>query len=123
MAYPGTFLPSEPVKGASAPLPAARISPRFVLGAMLTRQAPLTTFLADQNIAAATDITIDVQNLMNNRCTGFILLNIVGTVQISINGGGLRTVPSAMVINDADVSQLRIITAALSTCTVQLHGV
>ena len=119
--YPAAFQPT--IGDSRAPNKPLERKAAILFNSQQTIEIPLMTFLGDQVIGAGQDVTIDVQGQMGNRCSGFILASIVGTVQIAINGGGLRSVPSAMVLNGGQINQIRIITAALSGCVLQLNGV
>jgi hypothetical protein len=108
---PGLGLHQEPLQ-----------PPRVVDRALLVKQLPIVLFGGDIVIPAASDIVIDVNDALTGNCTGLIVTNIVGTVQISINGGGFRTVSNDFIANDSTINSLRVQTAALSGCIVQLHG-
>ncbi len=82
----------------------------------------LSTFLGDIVVGASTIKNIDIQGLLS-RCVGFQLVNVVGTVQVNINGGGYRTVLSDFTLDESNISQLSIATGAASGCIVQLIGV
>jgi hypothetical protein len=61
--------------------------------------------------------------MYGDRATGFLILAIVGTVQYAVNGGSFRTATTDTAVNEASIQTLRVKTAALSSCIVQLHGV
>lgn len=96
---------------------------KSLYGGQMVTPTPLVAFGGDIAIPAASSIVVDIQQNMGARCTGFIISSIFGTVQYSINGGGLRTCPSALAVNDAQINSLLIVTGVGSTCILQLHGV
>ena len=101
-----------PVKAAMAKL----------FGALLTFETPIVQFPGDIVIGASTSKTIDIQGLLSNRCCGFMILDVVGTVKVSVNGGGLRTIAVQTQIQGAWIRNLTIYTGAASSCLVQLNG-
>lgn len=103
---------TQPVAG---PVPTA--------DAIIVRQRPIQTFGGDILVGASTDITIDATLQFAELCTGVLLQGATGTVQVSINSSALRTVITDQAINDASIRQIRVITGALSSVIVQLHGI
>jgi hypothetical protein len=99
------------------------IKQKTLYGGIQVTPTPMVSFGGDILIPASTSQSIDIIGNMGSRCSGFVLSAIVGTVKISINGGGLRTIPSAIAVNDAQISSLVIVTDVASTATLQLHGV
>ena len=97
--------------------------PIVAMGAQQVKQLPLVLFGGDIAIPAGTDLAIDVFAAMGNRCTGFVVSSVVGTIRVSINGGSLRTIATDIAFTDCSISNLRVVSAAGSTCFVQLHGV
>jgi hypothetical protein len=91
--------------------------------AVRTQEVPLVAFSGDYVIPAGTTLSLTGLDLMGGRCTGFVLASIVGTVQASINGGGYRTIPSAISVDLADIQSLSVTTGAASSAILQLHGV
>jgi hypothetical protein len=89
---------------------------------VVVKELPIQTFGGDIAVAASSDVTIDATLTFADRCTGYVLQGITGTVQIAINSGALRTVDSNQALNDAYIRQIRIVTAAASTAILQLHG-
>jgi len=87
------------------------------------KQLPLQTFGADNLISASQDVTIDVTLQFGDRCVGMLLVSTTGTVQVSINNGGFRTVTTDQAINDASIQQVRIKTGVASSVIVQFDGV
>jgi len=96
---------------------------KTLLGGTQVTQTPAVYFGGDIIIGASTSQSIDITGLVGGRCTGFVLAAIVGTVQYSINGGGLRTCPSAIAVNSTMMNSLSIVTGPASSCILQLHGV
>lgn len=87
-----------------------------------TLQARLRQFPGDQAIGASADVFVDVQAVMGDLANGFLLLSVVGTVQVSINGQGYRTVPTSMAYTNIVLQNLRIKTGPGSSCILQLQG-
>jgi hypothetical protein len=88
----------------------------------LVTEQRLSTFLGDIVIGASTVKNIDISGLLS-RCVGFQMINVVGTVQVNINGGGYRTVLSDFTLDESNISQLSVSTGAASGCIIQLIGV
>jgi len=105
--------------GAKAP----QDPPLVVFRATQTKKLPLTQFGGDILIPGNSDIQIDVNSILGNKCTGFILSGVSATLSISINGGAFRTVVNDCVYDDCTITSLRIVTNAVGTCNLQLHGV
>lgn len=97
--------------------------PAVVLNSQQVKQIPLQLFGGDIVVGPGLDQFIDVQDIMGNRATGFLAIGAVGTVQVSVNGGGFRTVLNDLEVNDAAIQNIRVRTGAASTVTIQLHGV
>jgi len=98
-------------------------TPLVIQRATQTKKLPLAQFGGDIVLLAGTDTTIDVAQVMGRKCVGFLMLNVIGTIRYSINGGALRTTNADFVLDDADVQILRIMPAGGSSCIVQLNGV
>ena len=94
-----------------------------LFGALLIFKQPLTKFPSEISIGASQSINIDIQGLLGDRCTGFQIIQVTGTVKVSINGGGLRTLPYDTALDDAWIRNLTVSTGALSSCIVQLNGI
>lgn len=97
--------------------------PSVVLNAQQVKQIPLQLFGGDIVVGPSTEQFIDVQDIMGNRAIGFLAIGATGTVQISVNGGGFRTVLADLNINDAAIQNIRVKTGAASSVIIQLHGV
>lgn len=106
-----------------APPPSQVVNPDAPL---LVSQNPLQQFLGDIAIPAATTQVIDIHSLMGSQCVGFVLIPIItipGTnVNVSINGGGFRTVPGTMVIDESVIDTLTVQTFVGSAAILQLNG-
>jgi hypothetical protein len=88
-------------------------------------QKPLRIFDGDIAIGASANRVIDCQTpFIQGYADGFNILNVVGTVQLAINGGGLRTQPAGITagLGGAMVKTLRVVTGAASGCIIQLNG-
>lgn len=96
-------------------------NPNFLNGGLVVKQLPLRVFSGDIFIPASSEISINIQELLVN-CSGFLLESVTGFVQISVNGGGLRTVIADQQFNDCDIFSLRVVTGPVSSVIVQLHG-
>lgn len=90
--------------------------------AILVKQEPIQSFGGDVLVNASSDVTIDATLQFGDRCNGLLLVAVVGTVQVQINSGALRTVASDQAINDAYIRQVRIVTGVGSSVILQLHG-
>lgn len=117
---PGFVLGREPGPQPGSP---ASQAPPLAFGAVLTKALPIVQFDGDIVIPAASDVVINVQERMGDRCTGYIILSVVPGVQISVNGGGFRTVAQDVAFTDAYIKTLSVKTDAGGSCIVQLHGV
>ena len=93
------------------------------LGGLSVKQVPIVTFDGDQVIGSGQVVTINVFERMGGRCTGFVLVSVVPGVQVSINNGGFRTIPSDVAYNDINLKTIAISTDAVGSCILQLHGV
>jgi len=118
---PGFVIPREPSPVVpSVPVPVE--IPR-AFGAVSTKALPLSLFDGDIVIPANSAVSINVRERLGDRCTGFILVSVIPGVQVSINGGGWRTVAQDQAMTDAQVKTLNIKTDAAGSCILQIHGV
>ena len=114
----------EKINYPARPLPPpVKTGPGLIFDGAQVTETPLQTFLADMVIPAGANQYIDVNAAMAGRCTGFALVGVANPVQVSINGGGYRTIPGNMVVDGAIIGNLSIITGVLTGCILQLHGV
>ena len=98
-------------------------APSNLFGGLQITDTPLQTFLADIIVPPSTNQIIDVNALTQGRCVGFcLLLQSSYSCQVSINGGGMRTVNAAMIVDGALINTLQIATG-LGGVIVQLNGV
>lgn len=89
---------------------------------LLVAQNPLRSFLGDIAIPSGAVATIvDVYGQMGSSCVGFVLIPLGTGVMVSINGGGFRSVPSLMVVDEAIINTLSII-GGINGATLDLNG-
>lgn len=114
------------ISNGSRPNPAGQgqnqSAPRFSLGGIEVRELPIAQFGGDIVFTANQAVNIDVPNRLNGNATGFLLLNVQGTVKYSVNGGAIRTAYTPLAFDGLDLRALYVETGPLSTCTVQIHG-
>jgi len=96
---------------------------RSLYGGAMVTATPLVSFGGDIPCGPGLSQTIDIGFLSGARCTGFLITSVIGSVKISVNGGGLITVPTALAVSDAMINSLRIETGVGATCIVNLLGV
>ena len=84
-------------------------------------QTPIRTFLGDIAIPANVTQTIDIHTLMGSYCIGFVLIPNSVPVKVSINGGGFRTVPTAMVVDESYIDNL-VIQTTTDGAILDLNG-
>lgn len=108
-------------------LSAQRLPPgqqqRTLYGGVMVTPTPLVFFGGDQVFGASVDQAIDITSNLGGRCTGFLITSVIGSVKVSVNGGGAMTVPTAMAVNDSQINSLRLITGVASSCILNLQGV
>ena len=109
--YPGDFANVSPAPADINPdIPPIQVT-----------QTPLRTFLGDIVIPAGVTQNIDIHTLMGSNCVGFVLIPNTVAVKVNVNGGGFRSVPSAMVVDEATINNLTIQTFA-DGAVLQLNG-
>ena len=109
--YPGDFANVSP-----AP---ADINPG--VAPIQVTQTPIRTFLGDIVIPAGVTQTIDIHTLMGSQCIGFVLIPNSVPVKVSINGGGFRSVPTAMVVDESQIDNL-VIQTTTDGAILDLNG-
>jgi len=125
-AAPNTGAPSYPAdfgSNVSAP-PSVATNPDDVV---TVSQNPLRNFLGDIIIPGGAVTTIDVHTLMGSQCVGFVLIPVFTAagqnIQLSINGGGFRTIQQTVVFDESIIETITISTIPLVTAILQLNGV
>jgi hypothetical protein len=111
--YPAEF------GAAASPAPSQVVNPEQPVQ---VSQTPIQTFLGDINIPALATQTIDIFSQIGSNCVGFVLIPLGTGVQVSINGGGFRTIPSLMVVDESVVNTLVVVGGTLGAI-LQLNGV
>ena len=106
--------------GNVAPPPSQTVNPDAPL---LVSQNPLRAFLGDIVIPAGVTQYIDIATIMGAQCVGFVLIPLGVNPNISINGGGFRTVPGTMVVDESIIVNLTVQTFVGGACILQLNGV
>jgi len=103
------------------PVPLVRVA-RFLAQRLQTLfgggEIPVVQFLGDIVITADSVVDIPIQHLINGLCTGFAADDVNGSVQVSINGGGLRTLTGAVALSGSDIKQLQVQTGPLSSVII-----
>lgn len=94
----------------------------FKLRGLLTYEKPVEEFPGDLTFTGPLTVTLRSGLELPKNCTGFRLINVTGTTSISINGGGLRTVRDADVVDGSVIATL-ILNITAGACTVQPWGV
>ena len=94
----------------------------YRFGGLLTYEKPITEFTGDIVVPSLTDATYQNGGVLPNNCVGFRLISVIPAVQISINNSPLMTVISGDAFNNMEVKNLRIITDAAGSCTLQAWG-
>lgn len=101
------------------PAPANQVNPEDII---TVAQNPLKTFQGDIVIPGAGAITtIDIWTQIGSNCVGFNLLNLSLPALVNINGGGWRTVPSDMVVDESIINSLAIQNFG-TNAVLQLNG-
>jgi hypothetical protein len=115
--------PAEFGSNVSTP-PSVAVNPDDVI---TVSQNPLRNFLGDIIIPGGAITTIDVHTLMGSTCVGFVLIPVFTAagqnIQLSINGGGFRTVQQTVVFDESVIETITISTIPLVTAILQLNGV
>jgi len=117
---PGFVLEGEPGVRPGSREPQA---PPMAFGAVVTKALPIVQFDGDIVVPSGSSIVINIQERMGDRCTGYIICAVVPGVQVSINGGGFRTVAQDVAFTDAAIKTMEVKTDVAGSCIVQLHGV
>jgi len=105
-AAPDSGYPSE--FGNVAPPPSLVVNPN---APVQVSQTPLQTFVGDIAIPAGVLQYIDIQTIMGSACVGFVIIPqgvVAALPMVSINGGGFRTIPSTMVVDESIIYNLNI---------------
>jgi len=83
---------------------------------------PLVQFPADIFIPVDTTVNIPIQLILGSKCVGFLVVAVVASVFVSINGGGFRTVLEDFAMDGCQINSLTV-NGGTGGCTVQLIGV
>lgn len=91
-------------------------------GGLVTWEKSIEEWTGDISVTASQDVTFQNGLTIPNVCTGFRIISVVGTVQISINNSPLGTIVSGDMVDGWLIKNLRVVTAAASSCIVQAWG-
>lgn len=96
--------------------------PAVIKQSLQVREKRLSIFPADVSVAINSNLLLLPGGQLPVGCTGFRFIKVVGNVQVSINGGGFRTVQDQDVVSGADVQAVQVVTDGTGTCIFQSFG-
>jgi hypothetical protein len=89
--------------------------PNIRYGGMQTYETPIRGWSGDNVVGASAQIAIPIPD----RTVTARFISVVGTVQVSVNGGGFRTVLNGDTFTNTEIDSMYVITGAASGCIVQ----
>jgi hypothetical protein len=89
--------------------------PNIRYGGLQTYETPIRGWSGDITVGASTQLAIPIPD----RTVTARFISVVGTVQISVNGGGFRTVLNGDTFTNTEIDSIFMITGAASSCVVQ----
>lgn len=89
--------------------------PNIRYGGLQTYETPIRGWGADIVIGATAQFNVPIPE----RTVTARLISVVGTVQVSVNGGGFRTVLNGDTFTNTEIDSFFVITGAASSCIVQ----